>query len=85
MDKGFFRTDLIATGEDGRTFRCTIQHQGDPGNRATVRFLCESALALAVDESSLPPGGGVLTPATALGDALARRLRAACQLARPGQ
>jgi short subunit dehydrogenase-like uncharacterized protein len=75
MDKGFFRTDLVATGEDGRTMRCTIRHQGDPGNRATVRFLCESALALAVDEAELPAGGGVLTPATALGGVLARRLR----------
>jgi len=75
MDKGSFRTDLVATGEDGRTLRCTIKHRGDPGNRATVRFLCESALALALDADSLPPGGGVLTPATALGDVLAGRLR----------
>lgn len=75
MDNGFFRTDLVATGEDGRTMRCTIRHQGDPGNRATVRFLCESALALAVDEAELPAGGGVLTPATALGSVLPRRLR----------
>ena len=77
MDRGFFRTDLVATGEDGRTMRATIAHQGDPGNRATVRFLSESALALAVDGDSLPAGGGVLTPATALGEVLVRRLRAA--------
>ena len=77
MDKGSFRTDLIGRGEDGRALRCTIRHQGDPGNRATVRFLCESGLALAVDAAELPGGGGVLTPATALGDVLARRLRAA--------
>jgi short subunit dehydrogenase-like uncharacterized protein len=75
MDKGSFSTDFVATGEDGRTMRATIAHRGDPGNRATVRFLCESALALAVDEASLPEGGGVLTPATALGDVLVRRLR----------
>jgi short subunit dehydrogenase-like uncharacterized protein len=77
MDKGFFRTDLVARGEDGRELRGTITHKGDPGNRATVRFLCESALALATEGDALPPGGGVLTPATALGDVLARRLRAA--------
>jgi short subunit dehydrogenase-like uncharacterized protein len=77
MDRGWFRTDLRATGEDGRVIKCTIRHKGDPGNRATVRFLCESALALALDGDALPPGGGVLTPATALGDVLARRLRAA--------
>ena len=75
MDRGWFRTDLRATGEDGRVVKCTIEHKGDPGNRATVRFLCESALALALDGDALPPGGGVLTPAIALGDALVRRLR----------
>lgn len=77
MDHGFFRTDLVGRGEDGRELRCTIRHQGDPGNRATVRFVCESALALAMDGGELPGGGGVLTPATALGDVLTRRLRAA--------
>jgi short subunit dehydrogenase-like uncharacterized protein len=41
-----------------------------------VRFLCESALALSVEGVALPAGGGVLTPATALGDVLVRRLRA---------
>jgi short subunit dehydrogenase-like uncharacterized protein len=77
MDRGWFRVDLRGTGEDGRVVSCTIHHKGDPGNRATVRFLCESALALATESDALPPGGGVLTPATALGDVLARRLRAA--------
>jgi short subunit dehydrogenase-like uncharacterized protein len=77
MDRGWFRTDLRATGEDGRVIKCTVKHQGDPGNRATVRFLCESAFALALDGEALPPGGGVLTPATALGDVLVRRLRSA--------
>ena len=75
MDRGWFRIDLRGTGEDGRVVTCTIQHKGDPGNRATVRFLCESALALATDAAVLPAGGGVLTPAAALGDALLRRLR----------
>lgn len=77
MDRGWFRCDLVGVAEDGRRLRGTIHHRGDPGNRATVRFVCESALALAVDGDSLPGGGGVLTPATALGEALARRLKAA--------
>jgi short subunit dehydrogenase-like uncharacterized protein len=78
MNAGWFRTDLIATSEDGETLRGRISHQGDPGNRATVRFVCESALALALDGDDLPGGrkrGGVLTPATGLGDVLAERLR----------
>jgi short subunit dehydrogenase-like uncharacterized protein len=77
MDNGWFRTDLRGAGEDGRVATCTIHHTGDPGNRATVRFLCESALALATESDARPAGGGVLTPAAALGDVLARRLRAA--------
>lgn len=78
MDAGWFRTDLLAISADGATVRGRISHQGDPGNRATVRFVCESALALALDGNRLPGGGkrgGVLTPATALGDVLAERLR----------
>jgi len=57
-----------------------IRHAGDPGNRATVKFLCEAALALALDAERLPGGsmrGGVLTPATGLGHVLADRLRRA--------
>jgi short subunit dehydrogenase-like uncharacterized protein len=78
MNAGWFKTDLLAASEEGHTVRGRISHQGDPGNRATVRFVCESALALALDADSLPGGskrGGVLTPATGLGDALAERLR----------
>jgi len=77
---GFFRCELIGTSEDGRTVSATISDRGDPGNAATVKFVCESALALALDAAALPGGssrGGVLTPATALGDVLVLRLRAA--------
>ncbi len=37
----------------------------------------ESALALALQRDELPDRAGVLTPATAMGDVLADRLRAA--------
>jgi short subunit dehydrogenase-like uncharacterized protein len=40
--------------------------------------LCESGLALALDTRRLPGGlkrGGILTPATGLGDVLAERLQ----------
>jgi short subunit dehydrogenase-like uncharacterized protein len=43
-------------------------------------MLCEAALALAFDGAKLPGGakrGGVLTPATAIGEALVPRLRRA--------
>jgi short subunit dehydrogenase-like uncharacterized protein len=80
MNAGWFTCDLIAIAEDGRRARGLIRFDGDPGNRATTTFVCESALALAVDGEALPGGaarGGVLTPATALGGVLAARLRAA--------
>ncbi len=80
MNEGWFRTELVGFTDDGDTLRGLIAHQGDPGNRATVRFVCESALALVIDRGELPGGpkrGGILTPATGLGEVLARRLRAA--------
>jgi len=78
MNEGWFRCELLGLASDGRTTRGLICDRGDPGNRATVKFLCESALCLALDEDKLPGGqrrGGILTPATGLGDVLAERLR----------
>jgi len=80
MNEGWFRTELVGFTEDGRALRGLIAYQGDPGNRATVRFVCEAALALVLEAGELPGGpkrGGLLTPATGLGEVLARRLRAA--------
>ena len=79
MDRGSFRCELVGRSESGRLVRGRIAGQGDPGNRATTRFVCEAALALATEANALPGGtrgGGVLTPATAFGAVLARRLAA---------
>ena len=79
MDGGFFRVQLVGTADDGREVLVTMSSDGDPGNRVTVKILCESALALAIDADALPGGenrGGVLTPATGLGEVLQRRLQA---------
>lgn len=80
MDDGFFKCELVGIATGGGKVRGVISDKGDPGNRATVKFLCESALALALNFDALPGGprrGGILTPATALGDVLAGRLRKA--------
>jgi len=80
MNAGWFRAEFVGFTEDGQTVNGLIAGLGDPGNRSTVRMVCESALALALNEAELPgfpARGGVLTPATALGDVLARRLRSA--------
>jgi len=79
MDGGFFTTELVAIAEDGRVVRGRIHGDGDPGNRSTVRMLCESAFCLTSERDRLPVadhGGGVWTPATAFGDVLLERLRA---------
>jgi len=72
--------ELVGTAVDGRQVRGLVRDQGDPGNRATVKFVCEAALSLVLQTNSLPDGqtrGGILTPATGLGDVLAERLRRA--------
>jgi short subunit dehydrogenase-like uncharacterized protein len=73
MDHGWFRCKLFGRTRDGRTATGIIRGQGDPGNRVTVKCLCESALALALD--TLPGRAGVLTPSTGIGQPLVARLR----------
>ena len=78
MDGGYTRARIAATADDGRKALGTVSYPGDPGNRATVLMLCCSALTLALDGDTLPGGpsrGGVLTPATALGQPAIRRMR----------
>lgn len=76
-EKGWFRMVVDATTEDGRRYRATAAGKGDPGYAATAVMLGESALALAADGDRLPERAGSLTPATALGEVLVERLRAA--------
>lgn len=80
MDNGSFRCELVGKSASGQVLRGRVQDQGDPGNRATTKMVCEAALCLVIDFEKLPGGagyGGVLTPATGLGDVLVKRLRSA--------
>ena len=80
MDGGSFRAQWVGHSASGKMVRGVIADKGDPGNRATTKMLCESALALALQLDELPGGrqhGGLLTPASGLGDVLVQRLRAA--------
>ena len=86
MDGGSFRCELVGRGERGAIVKGRIAGRGDPGNRATTIFVCEAAMALAGDVGSLPGGakfGGLLTPASGLGEVLARRLVAAGMTVEP--
>ncbi len=78
MDEGSFRLDAIGTGTNQEKVHLEISCKGDPGNRATTIFLCESALALATNRKELPGGEsrcGFLTPAIGLGNVLIERLK----------
>ena len=75
QENGHFTVEVTATTTSGARYRTTVAATGDPGYAATAVMLGESGLCLALDE--LSSGGGVLTPATAMGDRLADRLRAA--------
>ncbi|MCM0640249.1 saccharopine dehydrogenase family protein [Cellulomonas wangsupingiae] len=74
---GWFHMDVHAVTTTGRRYRAVAAGPGDPGYSATAVMLGEAALALALDADRLPARAGSLTPATALGDVLVERLRAA--------
>ena len=80
MNAGSFRCELVGKSASGHIVRGRVADKGDPGNRATTKMVCESALALALQLNELPGGakaGGVLTPAVGLGAVLIDRFRAA--------
>jgi short subunit dehydrogenase-like uncharacterized protein len=76
-DKGFFKHKTFTTTSAGKRYVAKVEAQGDPGYKATAMMLGEAALTLALDRDKLPDTHGVLTPASAMGDALTERLRAA--------
>jgi short subunit dehydrogenase-like uncharacterized protein len=73
QEKGGFRIEFRSTLPDGQVFGAEVIAKGDPGYAATSRMLGESGLCLATTDGP----GGVLTPASAMGDALVERLREA--------
>ncbi len=70
-EKGGFRIEFRTTAVDGAVHAAEVIGKGDPGYAATSRMLSEAGLCLATTEGP----GGVLTPASAMGDALVERLR----------
>ncbi len=71
------RFDLRVSGRRGAD-RMSLRVRGDrdPGYGATAKMLTEAALCLTLDREALPERFGILTPASAMGSALARRLPA---------
>lgn len=78
IEAGAFKAEVAATSSSGSA-RATVSGRGDPGYGATAKMLAELGLCLAFDTPTgeAGPRAGVLTPSTALGDALVARLNAA--------
>ncbi len=71
-EAGYFDLLLRGASEDGRVLRGRVQGDRDPGYGSTSRMLAESAVCLARDEGGV--GGGIWTPASAMGEALLMRM-----------
>ena len=67
---GFFNLMQIGKLPDGRTIQTRITGDQDPGYGSTSKMLSEAAICLAKDD--LATGGGVWTPAAAMGPLAAR-------------
>jgi short subunit dehydrogenase-like uncharacterized protein len=74
--RGHYCVETYATTTSGARYVASMAQQGDPGYAATAVLLGESALALACDREQLRARHGVLTPASAMGDVLMKRLAA---------
>jgi short subunit dehydrogenase-like uncharacterized protein len=67
---------FIGETEDGRTLRASVKGDMDPGAGSTSRMAGESAVCLVRDISRDQTPGGMWTSASAMGDALVKRLAA---------
>ncbi|KAH9834188.1 Saccharopine dehydrogenase-domain-containing protein [Rhodofomes roseus] len=82
MQTGFFEItnyskSVPAPGAPEVHIKTAIHGRGDPGYLLSAKMVSECALAIALEKDRLPrmaQGGGILTPATAFGDVLVRRL-----------
>jgi short subunit dehydrogenase-like uncharacterized protein len=74
-ERGYFDLLLIAEHphDASKNLRARVTGDRDPGYGSTSKMLGESAVCLATD--ALDVGGGFLTPASAMGDALLPRLQ----------
>jgi short subunit dehydrogenase-like uncharacterized protein len=71
-EAGFFKLLLIGKLPDGSIVRARVTGDRDPGYGSTSKMIAESAVCLA--KNDLPVKGGFWTPASAMGDALLKRL-----------
>ena len=77
QNEGWFESIFVVEDEDNNKFKFRVFGEGDPGYKSTARFICESALCIALDKDKISKkiSGGVLTSASGLGDVLIKRLK----------
>ena len=73
-DNGFFKI-LLNGYVDGSHISCTVTGDKDPGYSGTAIMLTESALSVILNNEEIPKKFGVLTPASAIGKILIKRLK----------
>ena len=73
-DNGFFKI-LLNGYVDGNHISCTVTGDKDPGYSGTAIMLTESALSIILNNEEIPKKFGVLTPASAIGKKLIKRLK----------
>lgn len=71
-EEGFFKVILLGKSAEGKSLKVNVKGDRDPGYGSTSKMLGEAAVALALDD--LNDTYGVITPSTAMGDALLKRL-----------
>lgn len=76
IENGYFKMMAFAKDSKGNEASLNMSYPGDPGNKSTVFFLCESALCLAESEDNITSRTGFLTPSVAFGQSLIDRLKA---------
>jgi len=74
-ESGFWNFTMVGIMPDGQRIRATVKGDRDPGYGSTSKMLGESAACLALDTDKTPKVTGMLTPSTAMGDALLERLQ----------
>jgi len=78
IENGHFTIRVIGRGTTAAgpfSIECEISAEQDPGYGATAKMLGESAMRLLRDDTAESLSGGILTPASGIGDPLAERLR----------
>jgi len=74
-EAGFYDILFVGESRDGRTIRCSVKGDMDPGYGSTSKILGESAVCLVRDAPRSATPGGCWTTASAMGQPLIDRLQ----------